>query len=146
MSLIQWRLDAKALFKLTWRLVTFNCFFKSWIASQYQKTEGNGGETIRETEEGLEEDINNMHMNLTVLKTPTEKTAEPFCLLLTIYTVATAAGLKNCCKLLTVFRSHGKHFLLERQSHLISSEEWIKWSGLTECYAISPFDYVPEKR
>lgn len=71
------------------------------------------GKPLEKTEEGLGEEINNMHMNLTVLKTPTGKTAETFCLLLTINTVAIAAGLKNCWKLLRVLRSHGKHFFFK---------------------------------
>lgn len=51
------------------------------------------GKPTEKSKEG--EEINNMHMNLTVLKTSTGKTAETFYLLLTINTVAIADGLKN---------------------------------------------------
>lgn len=54
------------------------------------------GKPLEKNDEGLGEEINNIHMNLTVLETPTRKPAEAFCLLLTINTVAIAAGLKNC--------------------------------------------------
>lgn len=53
------------------------------------------GKPSEKTEVGFGEEINNIHMNLTVPKTPTGKTAETFCLLVTINTVAIAAGLKN---------------------------------------------------
>lgn len=42
------------------------------------------GKPLEKTEEGLGEEINNTHINLSVLKTPTGKTDETFCLLLTI--------------------------------------------------------------
>lgn len=53
------------------------------------------GKPLEKTEEGLGEEIKNMHINLSVLKTPIGKTDEMLCLLL-LTTVALAAGLKNC--------------------------------------------------
>lgn len=42
------------------------------------------GKPLEKTDEGLGEEIKNMHINLSVLKTPTGKTDEMLCLLLTI--------------------------------------------------------------
>lgn len=64
------------------------------------------GKPLEKNEEGLGEDINNVHMNLSVLKTHFV-----YCWL--SMTVVLAAGLKNCWKLLGVFWNHGKHFFLK---------------------------------
>lgn len=57
-----------------------------------------------------------MHMNLSVHETLTGKTAEMFCLLLSVSTVATVAGHKNCWKLLRVLRSPGKRIFFKDSS------------------------------
>lgn len=84
----------KLFLKLSWCLVTFYCFLCPELHVITKRQKEMEGKPFEKSEGRPQKEINSIHRNVMILKRPTRKTAEIFCLLLTNI-VAIASGYKN---------------------------------------------------